>query len=160
MLHNASLFKFNLIPALSNSIFNIIGIARISQEYHQGFLRTDKNYNFCINFLKMLFNSMSIYWNIVQHYLEGSTTQYGGGRNIVFMTSPVKLKEWKRLKSLILKAEEFNSVSLWRLQMFIDHQAGRWHITQLKWRLPSYETHLHFLYSHFFNFSCEIWNPP
>ena len=50
------LFKFDLISALSNSIFDIIGLAQTSQKYHQRFLRTDKNYNFCINFIKMLFN--------------------------------------------------------------------------------------------------------
>ena len=54
------LFKFDSISALSNSIFDIIGLARTSQEYHQRFLRTDKNYNFCINFIKMLFNILNI----------------------------------------------------------------------------------------------------
>ena len=53
-------FKFGSISALSNSIFDIIGLARTSQEYHQRFLRTDKNYNFCINFIKMLFNILKI----------------------------------------------------------------------------------------------------
>ena len=54
------LFKFDLISALSNSIFDIIGLARTSQEYHVRFLRTDTNYNFRINFIKMLFNILKI----------------------------------------------------------------------------------------------------
>ena len=54
------LLKFDSISALSNSILDIIGLARTSQEYHQRFLRTDKNYNFCINFIKMLFNILKI----------------------------------------------------------------------------------------------------
>ena len=36
--------------------FNIIGLARTSYEYHHRFLRTDKNYNLCINVIKMIFN--------------------------------------------------------------------------------------------------------
>ena len=54
------LFKFNSISVLSNSIFNIIGLARTSQQYHQRFLWTDKNYNFYINFIKMLLNILQI----------------------------------------------------------------------------------------------------
>ena len=50
------LFKFDSISALSNSIFDIIGLAWTSQECHQRFLRTDKNPNFCKNFIKNLFN--------------------------------------------------------------------------------------------------------
>ena len=54
------LFKFDSISALSYWIFNTIGLARTSQEYHKRFLRTDKNYNFCINSIKMLFNILKI----------------------------------------------------------------------------------------------------
>ena len=54
------LFKFDSISSLSNLIFDIIGLARTSQEYHQRFLRTDKNYNFCIQFIKMLFDILKI----------------------------------------------------------------------------------------------------
>ena len=44
------LFKLDLIPSLSNSIFDIIGLAQTSKEYHQRFLRTDKSYNFLHKF--------------------------------------------------------------------------------------------------------------
>ena len=54
------IFQFNSISAISNSIFDIIGLARTSQQYHQRFFRTNKNYNFCINFIKMLFNILKI----------------------------------------------------------------------------------------------------
>ena len=52
------LFKFDMISALPNSIFDIyvIGLAQTSREYHQRFFRTDKNCTFCINSIKMLFN--------------------------------------------------------------------------------------------------------
>ena len=53
-------FKFDSISALSNSIFDIIGLARTSQKYHQRFLRTDNNYNFCINFIKKVFNILKM----------------------------------------------------------------------------------------------------
>ena len=54
------LFKFDSISALPDSIFDIIGFARTSQEYHQRFLRTDKNKNFCTNFIKLLDNILKI----------------------------------------------------------------------------------------------------
>ena len=53
-------FKFYSISDLSNLFFDIIGLAQTSQEYHQKFLRTAKNYNFCINFIKMLSNILKI----------------------------------------------------------------------------------------------------
>ena len=54
------LFKFDSISALSISIFDIIGLSRTSQEYHQRFLRTDKNYNFSIHFIKISSNILKI----------------------------------------------------------------------------------------------------
>ena len=40
--------------------FDITGLARTSQDYHRRFLIADKNYNFCVNFTKMLFNILKI----------------------------------------------------------------------------------------------------
>ena len=55
-----SAFKFDSISALSNSIFDIIDLGQTSEEYHQRLPRTDKNYTYCINFIKMLFNILQI----------------------------------------------------------------------------------------------------
>ena len=52
------------MSALSYSIFNIIGLVRTSQEYCQRYLRTDKNYHFCINFIKI----KPIFGNFVIRY--------------------------------------------------------------------------------------------
>ena len=49
------LLPYLFLVLLSNWFSGIISLARTSQEYHQRFTRTDKNYNFCINFIKMLF---------------------------------------------------------------------------------------------------------
>ena len=56
------LFKFDSISALSNLIFDIIGFARTSQEYHQRFPSTDKKLQFLHKF----------YQNIIQ-YLKNQT---------------------------------------------------------------------------------------
>ena len=53
------LFKFRF----DYCSFNIIGLTRTSQEYHHRFLRTDKNYNLCINVIKLLFNILKIWPN-------------------------------------------------------------------------------------------------
>ena len=51
----------NSLAYLGNGLL-VIGLSRTSQEYRQRFLRTDKNYNFCINFIKMLFNILDYLW--------------------------------------------------------------------------------------------------
>ena len=56
------LFKFDSISALSYWIFNTIGLARTSQEYHKRFLRTDKKLQFLHKF----------HQNVIQ-YLKNQT---------------------------------------------------------------------------------------
>ena len=43
-----------------NFDFRYGGLARTSQEYHQRYLRPENNFNWCINFIKMLFNILKI----------------------------------------------------------------------------------------------------
>ena len=61
-------YKFDSISALSNSIFDIIGLAQTSQEYHQRFLRTYKNqflHKFHQNVIQFLRNQTN-FWQFRQ----------------------------------------------------------------------------------------------
>ena len=59
VLHDVS-FLSSIRYLLFQIQFSVsIGLAWTFQEY-QRFLRTDKNYKFCINFLKMLFSILKI----------------------------------------------------------------------------------------------------